>query len=261
LEYIVDADLTDQDVGQARQLRTNLQFVDVDHPPRAVVVTSAVPGEGKSTTAANMAITFAQAGSRVLLIEGDLRRPKVAEYLGVEGAVGLTNVLVGQVGIDDVLQPWGRSGLWVLPSGSVPPNPSELLASQNMTELLRDLETRFDLILIDAPPLLPVTDGAVAAARADGALLVVRYGHTTRAQVQLAVESLEAVDAHLLGCVFNMAPAKGGSAYSYGYGYEDRPGARPMLDEAVHEAARAVPASTREGRRSATSKVAVTPRR
>jgi capsular exopolysaccharide synthesis family protein len=213
-----------------RQLRTNLRFLDVDRPLKAIVVTSALPEEGKSTTTANLAITMAQAGHKVLLIEGDLRRPKVVEYLGLEGAVGLTNVLVGQVELDTVLQPWGSDGLWVLSSGSIPPNPSELLGSQNMADLLEQVKRRFDVVIIDAPPLLPVTDAAVAAAAADGAVLIVRHGHTTRAQVETAVQALHDVDAKLAGSVLNMAPAKGGDAYAYAYAYDNRPGSRGKLD-------------------------------
>jgi len=216
-----------------RQLRTNLQFVDVDHPPRVVVVTSALPGEGKSTTAANLAITIAQAGASTILLEGDLRRPKVVDYLGLEGAVGLTDVLVGRVGLADVVQPWGSHPLAILPSGSIPPNPSELLASRNMTELLERLAAQYDTVLIDAPPLLPVADGAILAGKADGALLVLRHGKTTRSQAESAVAALRAVDAHLLGCILNMAPAKGPDSYAYGYTYRyDRPsGNRPQLSD------------------------------
>jgi len=236
-----------------RQLRTNLQFINVDQPPRVVVVTSSVPDEGKSSTAVNLAMSIAQAGRTVLLVEGDLRRPRAAEYLGLEGAVGLTNVLVGQVGVDDVLQPWGVGGLWVLPSGSIPPNPSELLASQNMIELLDSLRTRFDVVVIDSPPLLPVTDGAVTAARADGALLVVRYGSTTRAQVSAAAAALHAVDAKLLGCVMNMVSPKDSEAYSYAYdySYEDETPSRPRLDASRNGASADAPGGLEQGRRAA----------
>jgi len=204
-----------------RQLRTNLQFVDVDSPRRVVVVTSAVPNEGKSSTATNLAITMAEAESRVLLLEGDLRRPRAAEYLGLEGAVGLTNVLVGQADIEEALQPWGDGRLSVLPSGSIPPNPSELLASAGMERLLAQMRERFDVIVIDSPPLLPVTDGAVLAVRADGALLVVRHGVTTTGQVSAAVAALKAVDARLIGTVMTMVPPRGAQAAGYAgtYGY------------------------------------------
>ncbi len=120
---IVDAHARSVRAESFRQLRTNLQFVDVDNPVKVVVVSSSVADEGKSSTATNMAVSFAEAGRTVLLIEGDLRRPRVADYLGLEGAIGLTNVLAGQVSVDEVLQKWGRGGLTVLPSGSIPPNP------------------------------------------------------------------------------------------------------------------------------------------
>jgi capsular exopolysaccharide synthesis family protein len=216
-----------------RHLRTNLQFVDVDSPVRTIVITSAVPEEGKSTTAVNLAIAFAEAGKRTLLVEGDLRRPRVAEYLGLERAVGLSNVLIGQVQVDEVIQEWGRDGLKVLPSGFVPPNPSEMLGSRNMAVQLGLLRFRFDIIIIDAPPLLPVTDASVIAAAVDGAVLVTRSGKTPQARVQAALASLRAVDSRVLGCVLNMQSVKGkGSAEYYYYDYKQRahdggPGGRP----------------------------------
>jgi capsular exopolysaccharide synthesis family protein len=205
-----------------RQLRTNLQFVDVDRPVRTLVVTSAVPGEGKSSTACNLAILFAETGARVLVIDADLRRPRLASYLGLEGAVGLTTVLAGQAQVDDVVQRWG-AGLWVLPSGALPPNPSELLGSQHMAELLDAFRETYDMVIVDCPPLLPVTDGAVLAARADGALMMARARKTTSSQVTAAVQALRSVDARLLGCVFNMVQADAPDAYYTYYGYGSRP--------------------------------------
>lgn len=223
-----------------RQLRTNLEFVDVDSPLKKVVVTSAVPDEGKSSTTANLAVIFAEAGRRVVLVEGDLRRPKVADYLGIEGSVGLTNVLAGQVELADVLQPWGRGGLVVLPSGSIPPNPSELLGSKMMGELLDVLTEEFDLVLIDSPPLLPVTDAAVLAARTDGAIVVVRQGATRRNHVALAVGNLAQVDARVLGCVLTMAKVRNRRAEGYGYDYQESKD-RPVLgDDAVEAVAAAL---------------------
>lgn len=197
-----------------RQLRTNLQFVNVDRPLRSIVVTSAVPGEGKSTTSCNLGIALAEAGHRVLLVDADLRRPKLAEYLDLEGAVGLTSVLTGQVPLADAIQQWGDSGLWALTSGAIPPNPSELLGSRNMSDLLAALTQGFDMVIIDTPPLLPVTDAAVMATVADGCLLVSRYAKTTVTQATSAVAALTTVGARLFGCVFNMVP-RGTSTYYY----------------------------------------------
>jgi capsular exopolysaccharide synthesis family protein len=222
-----------------RQLRTNLQFVDVDHPVKVITVSSAVPEEGKSTTAVNLAIAFAEAGNRVLLVEADLRRPRIADYLGLEGAAGLSNVLAGQVDIDDVLQRWGSQELQVLPSGFIPPNPSELLGSAAMTALLERQRQDFDMIIIDTPPLLPVTDGAVVAVKADGAVLVTRSGKTASAQVTRAIAALSTVDARVLGCVLNMQPGKADAPYYY-YG---KPEARRRVPERRYADPVTVPAT------------------
>ena len=215
-----------------RAVRTNLQFVDVDTPPQIVVVTSAVAGEGKTTSACNLAITMAQSGQRVVLVECDLRRPRVANYLEITGAVGLTNVLTGQVPLADALIEWNRGQLSVLTSGLLPPNPSELLGSQQMAALLEQLRADFDSVIIDAPPLLPVTDGAVIAHAADGALLLVRHGRTTTEQVTRAREILDQAGASLLGAVVNFVPLARkpykGDYYGYysSYGYEPTEGRR-----------------------------------
>jgi capsular exopolysaccharide synthesis family protein len=189
-----------------RQLRTNVQYADRDQPVKILAVTSATPGEGRSATACGLAILFAEAGQRVLIVDAELRRPRLATLLGREGSAGLTTVLVGAASLDQALQPWG-AGLWLLSSGQRPPNPSELLGSQRMADLLEELRSRFDKIIFDSPPLLPVTDGAVVAARADCALLIVRSRKTTTAQVAAAVRALRAVDARLLGCVYNRVAA------------------------------------------------------
>ncbi|WP_420121538.1 polysaccharide biosynthesis tyrosine autokinase [Nakamurella sp.] len=203
-----------------RQLRTNLQFVDVDRPVHSLVVTSSVPHEAKSTTATNLAVSFAESGRRVLLIEADLRRPRVADYLGLERSVGLTSVLTGAASLDDAIQPWGATGMSFLASGPIPPNPSELLGSAAMASLLKSLRRSFDIMIIDTPPLLPVTDAAVTAKLVDGAVLVVRHGKTRRTQIHSALRSLRSVDARILGTVFNMVPIRGADGYeSYAGGY------------------------------------------
>ncbi len=202
-----------------RHLRTNLRFVDVDTPPRMIMVSSSMSAEGKTATTCNLAIALAQAGARVVLVEADLRRPSFGEYLGIETAAGLTSVLIGAADLDEVLLPWGDDGgrLEVLPSGPLPPNPSELLGSRGMGEVLRELSGRFDVVLIDTPPLLPVTDAAVLAAQVDGTLLVVRSGKTRREQLARAADVLRTVDARVLGVVLNMIPAREMEGMYYGY--------------------------------------------
>jgi capsular exopolysaccharide synthesis family protein len=214
-----------------RVLRTNLQFVDIDHRNKSFVVTSSVRGEGKSTTAVNIAIAMAQTGTNILLIDGDLRRPQVADMLGLEGTVGVTTVLLGKVNVADAIQRH-EPGLDVLTSGSIPPNPAELLQSHAMHELLDKLGGTYDTIVIDTPPLLPVTDAALLAAQADGALMIVRHGKTTRDQLQGAHERLAGVGASTLGVVFNMMPGKRGGSYGYGYGYAPEDGKRTKRRQA-----------------------------
>jgi tyrosine-protein kinase len=219
----------DQQSGRAeafRTLRTNLQFADVDHPPRVLVVTSPLPNEGKSTSACNIALTLAMGGARVVLVDGDLRKPKIGEYLGMSSAAGLSSVLAGRHELRDVIATYGREMLAVLPSGPTPPNPSELLSSQQMTDLITTLANHYDVVVIDAPPLLPVTDAAILGSIADGAVLVIRYGRTRREEVQRALQQLSRVNAKLLGTVLNFAPKrKRGTydGYGYGYGYAGGP--------------------------------------
>ncbi|MCU1513642.1 MAG: polysaccharide biosynthesis tyrosine autokinase [Microbacteriaceae bacterium] len=217
---IVQAEPNSPRAEAFRTLRTNLQFLDVEGGPRSFVVTSSLESEGKSTTAANLAIAVAQSNTRVLVIDADLRQPKLAEYMGLEGAVGLTDVLIGRARLEDVLQPWGTQNLVVLPAGAVPPNPSELLGSHAMAELLRQVERAFDMVIIDAPPLLPVTDGALLAKQSRGALLVVAAGRSRRAELDAAIATLQNVNARLSGIVLTMLPTRGPEAYGYGrYGY------------------------------------------
>ena len=206
-----------------RQLRTHLQYADVDHPISSMVITSAIAGEGKTTASCNLAITMAEAGLRTVLIEADLRRPKVSSLMGVERAVGLTSVLSGAAPLVDVLQPWGRHPLFILPSGPLPPNPSEILGSQQMSDVLAALAAEVDIVILDAPPLLPVTDAAILARATDGAVLVVQAGRTKRDQVNRSLEALKGVDSRLIGTVVNRAPRRGPDAETYGadggYGY------------------------------------------
>jgi capsular exopolysaccharide synthesis family protein len=195
-----------------RQLRANLQYVDSDRAAQVIAVTSAVPGEGRSATACSLALLFAESGRRVLVVDAELRRPRLAAFLGRENAAGLSTILAGGASVDQALQPWG-AGLWLLSAGHSPPNPSELLSSPRMAEVVEELRGRFDIVIVDCPPLLAVTDAAVIAARSDGALLVVRSRKTKNAQVTAAARALHAVDARILGCVLNMVPAKSGDVF------------------------------------------------
>ena len=207
-----------------RVLRTNLQFLDVDSSHKVFVVTSAVPEEGKTSTAVNLAISLAQGGARTLLVGGDLRRPTAAERLDLDAAIGLTNILVGKVSAADATQLHADSGLAFIASGVVPPNPAELLQSRAMEDFLAWARSGFDIVIIDAPPLLPVTDAALLAAKADGALIVLSHGKVTRDQVRLSIDRLKQVDAQVAGLVLNKVPVNGKSyGYGYGYGYGGDP--------------------------------------
>ncbi|MBF4162524.1 polysaccharide biosynthesis tyrosine autokinase [Nocardioides acrostichi] len=205
-----------------RVLRTNLQFVDVDAQNKVYVVTSALPSEGKTSTSINLALTLASAGARTLLIEGDLRRPKASAQLGIDNAIGVTTALLGRVGWKDAVQRHEESGLDVLPSGAIPPNPAELIQSHAMATLLTEVRATYDVVIFDAPPLLPVVDAALIASQVDGAIVVAKFGGTTRDQLEEAADRLEGVGAHISGAVLNMTPAnarRGGYGYGYGYGY------------------------------------------
>lgn len=213
---VVHADPRNPRAESFRTLRTNLQFLDVEDGPRIFVVSSAGPGEGKSTTTANLAIALAETGARVALIDGDLRLPRVADYMGLEGGVGLTDVLIGRLDVADALQKWGSTDLFVLASGRIPPNPSELLGSGAMTKMLASLGEYFDYVLIDAPPLLLVTDAAVLGKKTRGVILVAASGKTRKQELSGAVRSLTTAGVQLLGTVVTMLPTKGPDSYGYG---------------------------------------------
>ncbi|WP_454860207.1 polysaccharide biosynthesis tyrosine autokinase [Promicromonospora soli] len=200
-----------------RRLRTNLQFLDLEGGPQAMVVVSSVPNEGKSTTAINLAITLADADARVLLIDADLRRPSIANYLGIEGSVGLTTVLIHRAELQDVIQPWGSAGLFVVPSGAIPPNPAELVGSRAMAKLIEQVREQYDYVIIDTPPLLPVTDAALIAKMTNGALMVTGSGLVRRDQLLQSLGNLSSVNARVLGVVLNKMNWEDTGGYRYGY--------------------------------------------
>ena len=205
-----------------RTLRTNIQFSNVDGELKILCVTSSGPGEGKTTTSINLAETFAQAGKRVLIIDGDLRRPRVHKVFKVSNNKGLTNVLAGQYSIDDVTHIIGTDVI-VMTSGPIPPNPSELLGSQKMKDLVEQLKQRYDVIIIDAPPVGIVTDAAILSTIVDGTILVIASGKTEIEEAKRAKQLLENVGARILGVVMTMIPVskKGYYGYQY-YSYEEQ---------------------------------------
>lgn len=202
-----------------RRLRTNLQFVEVADNAKSIVISSSIPGEGKTTTAINLAVSLADAGQRVILVDADLRRPSIAEYLNLEGGAGLTTVLIGRAEVAEVVQPWQQTSLDILPAGQVPPNPSELLGSKAMASLLAELSRSYDIVLMDSPPLLPVTDAAVLSRLAGGTLVVVGVDRIHRPQLHEALDSLTTVGAHVLGLVLNKMARRDTTAYVYDSGY------------------------------------------
>lgn len=214
-----------------RQMRTNLQFANVAGKSRSVIVTSSLPGEGKSTTATNLAISLAQAGQKVCLVDADLRRPSVNQYLGLDRNVGLTTALLGEMTVGDLLHKWGDDDLYVLTSGRIPPNPSELLGSQEMQQLIVALEGAFDVVVIDTPPVLPVTDATVLAQHVGGVILVVGAHRIKRNELERSLQALRLVEADVLGVILNRIPLKGADAYAYSYANRESPesptGTRP----------------------------------
>lgn len=183
-----------------RALRTNVQFLQ-SGGPRTLAVTSARPSEGKTTTTANLAIAMSQSRLRVAVVDADLRRPNLANVMAVEGAAGLSDLLVGRVELEDVLQPWGGDDLHVLPAGTIPPNPSELLGSEAMERVIDALTARFDVVLLDTPPVLAVTDASIISTLVSTTLLVSAAGQTKRAEVRLATEALDRVGQRASGLV------------------------------------------------------------
>ncbi|WP_082008025.1 polysaccharide biosynthesis tyrosine autokinase [Microbacterium mangrovi] len=202
-----------------RELRTNIRFLDVDNPPRVLVVSSPLPGDGKTTTASNLAIALASAGEHVLLIDGDLRRPTVGKVFGLTGGAGLTDVLSDRADITQVVQQVrGVPNLLVLGAGKVPPNPSEVLGSERMHDLVQTI-AREAIVIIDAPPLIPVTDAAVLGHNADGVIVVGTVGKTTYEMLGKALANLDRAGTRALGIVLNRVPRRGAGAAYYGYQY------------------------------------------
>jgi polysaccharide biosynthesis transport protein len=221
---VVMTDPTSPAAESYRSLRTSLQFARQERQLRSVVVTSPGAGDGKTSTLANLGVVFAQAGDRVLLVSGDLRRPRIAEFFGLAENVGLTSVLLGEHTLEQALQPApGVDRLTLLPSGPVPPNPAELLNSSQVQGIFARLRDHYDLVLIDSPPVLPVTDAAILSRCADATLMLAAAGQTRRGDLHRAVEKLDQSGTTILGVVLNKVTKQTGRGYGYGYGYTYKP--------------------------------------
>ncbi|HWQ84425.1 MAG TPA: polysaccharide biosynthesis tyrosine autokinase [Anaerolineales bacterium] len=218
--HLVALDTPRSPVAEAfRSLRTNLQFASVDRPLVKLLVTSPGPGEGKSTVAANLAAVLAQSGKRVTLLDADMRRPRVHKLYGLPNRKGLSELFVGpRINLNGVLQGTQMENLSALTTGTLPPNPSELLGSEKMNEIIAQVMEVSDVLVIDSPPVMLVTDSAVLSQRVDGILLVLRQGETNLEFARQSVEALRRVDANLLGVVLNGVPVRS-SRYGY-YRYQ-----------------------------------------
>lgn len=208
-----------------RSLRTAVKFAGLDRPLKVIQITSAAQGEGKTTAVANLAVAFAQGGDRVAVVCCDLRRPRVQERFGVPLAPGFTDVLVGDAALADALRRYD-SNILILPAGSPPPNPSELLQSNKAQAVVRALAEEFDVVIVDSTPVLPVTDALVTSRFADATVVVVDSRTTARKGASRTLQMLRQVNAPLLGLVLNGMPEGSGYGYSYGYGYESRASGR-----------------------------------
>jgi polysaccharide biosynthesis transport protein len=202
-----------------RSLRTSLQFARQERDVRTILVTSPAAAEGKTSTLSNLGAMFAQAGHRVVLVSCDLRKPRLGQFFGIDEKAGLTTAILGEQPVEDlVTRVPGDANLWLLGSGELPPNPAELLNGRRIQEVFAALRELFDLVLIDSPPVLPVTDSVLLAKDADATLLIVAAGKTSRGDLQRSAEKLAQVNARVVGLVLNETTRQGGG-YGYGYGY------------------------------------------
>lgn len=207
---------------QFKTLRTNIQFSMVDKKLKSLVISSATPSAGKSTVAANLAVTFALQGNLVLIVDCDLRRPTVHRNFKLANGFGLTTLLTDSSGsVEDYLNDSEVEGLWILTGGPVPPNPAELLSSKRMQQLETEMADKFDLVIYDTPPLLSFSDAQILAGREDGTVFVIRHGVDTKEEVFKASEALKIANANVLGVVYNHVPVKSKDHGYYYYGYHD----------------------------------------
>jgi len=209
-----------------RAIRTNLLFMSPDKPLRSILITSAGPQDGKTTTAIDVAIAMAESGSRVLLVDADMRRPRVHKALGLAEGLGLSSLILGEGRLEQAIRRTELPNLHALTCGPIPPNPAELLHTEAFAALFKRMVEGFDRVVIDSPPVSAVSDALVLSTLVDGTVLVVKAGHTTRDAARRAVRSLADVKARLLGAVLNDLDTQdqryGGYYYAYGYYYGDK---------------------------------------
>lgn len=204
-----------------RSLRTSLHFLTPHQEYRVMLLTSAGPSEGKSTVISNLGVTLAQSGKKVVIVDADLRRPMQHKMFNIINAAGLTNFLVNENPLDEVIQESGVENLSVIASGPIPPNPSELLESGGMRSLIQQLRARFDFVLVDSPPVLPITDAAIMASLVDGVVLVVRSGQTRVDLAKEAKETIEKARGKMIGAILNQVHYEGDDyRYYYYYGHD-----------------------------------------
>lgn len=206
-----------------RSLRTNIDFSSIDEKLQVIMVSSAGPGEGKSTTITNLAITFAQSERKVVLIDADLRKPTAHHTFSLSNRFGLSSVLSQQCSLGEAIQRSNVPGMDIMTSGAIPPNPAEMLNSKRMTTVIDELRQQYDMILIDTPPLLAVTDAQIVSTKSDGVVLVVDQGRVKREIAKKAVHNLQAVNARILGVVLNNVKRRAKEeAYYYYYETQDK---------------------------------------
>lgn len=205
---------------QYRTIRTNIEFMAVDQAIQVILVTSATQSEGKSTTSSNLAVTYAQQGKKVLIIDTDMRRPTVHYTFKVANGLGLSSLLTRQAELEKAILPTKVDNLSILTAGPIPPNPAELLSSRAMENLILQLREKYDVIILDAPPLLQVADSRITSKLTDGVVLVVGCTTSDRQRVLKAKEQLELAEAKILGVVLNRRELTDDSAYQYYYSYE-----------------------------------------
>lgn len=201
-----------------RMLRTNIEFSAIDQSMQIIMVTSSKPSEGKSTTSANIAVAFAQSNKKVLLIDADMRKPIQHRMFGNSNRIGLTTALFQQKELGDVVQMTNTDNLWFMSAGPTPPNPSELLSSKRMAALLEAAKRSYDVIIVDTPPILFVTDAQIVAAQSDGVVLVVDSGKVKKEIAAKAKASLDHVKAKVIGVVLNNVDRERSDSYYYDYG-------------------------------------------